>query len=166
MYIRKLILMTICLFNSAMSLASPQNGFGSYGGLISATEGGSSSKGLSLGADAQFVVTDKWSLNPYLMLSAEKNSASNNISDALVGLQARYWFSEWFIGGHIFEHDRIIYGNGNTQNSAYGVAGGMLAGFENSNGWGSEVQTDFFETAYPTSVKRNAIRLNLTYRWY
>lgn len=166
MYIQKLFVFIAFMCFSTWSFASPQNGFGAYGGLIAASEGEITSKGLSLGSDAQFTINEEWSLNPYLMVSAEKSSASNNICDALVGIQLRYWLSEWFIGGHTFEHLRLIYGNGNTQNSSYGVAGGLLAGFEHANGWGTEIQADLLESAYPQKVKRNAFRFNLTFRWY
>jgi hypothetical protein len=156
---------TLLMF-SASAFAAPQNGIGAYGGLISATEGSSGSNGLSLGMDAQFAVSENWSLNPYLMLSAERDSDSASRADGLAGLQLRRWFGEWFVGGHIFEHDRIVYSNGNAQYSAYGVAVGVLAGVEYTNGWGAEVQTDSFESSNTSGIQRNAIRLNLSYRWY
>lgn len=148
------------------AFASPKNGFGAYGGVIAASENGISSKGLSLGADAQFTINEAWSLNPYLMASVERSSSSNTVSDELVGVQLRYWFSEWFIGGHIFEHDRVFFGNGSSQNSSYGPAFGVVAGLESSTGWGALMQTDTFESTSVSGVKRNAFRLSLTYRWY
>lgn len=159
-------LQTALLVYSATVFATPQNGIGAYGGFISATEGSTGSSGLSLGMDAQFAVSENWSLNPYLMLSAERDSDSASRADGLAGLQLRRWFGEWFVGGHMFDHDRIVYSNGNTQYSAYGVAWGMLAGVEYANGWGAEVQTDTFESSNTSGILRNAIRLNLTYRWY
>lgn len=144
--------------------AAPQNGMGAYVGLIGASEGGVGSGGLSLGMDAQFVIDDKWSLNPYLMLSAEKNSNSKNVSDTLVGLPVRRWFDEWFVGVHVFEHDRLLIDSGRVTSSAYGLGTGVLAGVEYANGWGAEVQADMFEFI-GAGVFRNAVRLHLTYRW-
>ncbi len=146
--------------------ASPQNGIGVYAGGITATENGSTSNGVSLGTDAQFVLNDNWSLNPYLMISAERDSNSRTIADGLAGLQARRWFGDWFIGGQVFEHDRIVSGNGNVQSSAYGAAAGVLAGVEYANGWGAEMQTDSFESTNTPGVRRNAVRLHVTYRWH
>jgi hypothetical protein len=151
---------------SGIAAAAPQNGIGTYVGLISATEGGSGSKGLSLGMDAQFTINDNWSLAPYLMVSDERDSASRTVADALVGLQVRRWFGDWFVGAHVFEHDRIVSGNGNVQSSAYGTAPGVLAGFEYASGWGAEVQTDSFESTNTSGIRRNAVRLHLTYRWH
>lgn len=150
---------------SGIASAAPQNGIGSYVGLISATEGSMNSTGLSLGLDAQFAINDNWSLVPYLMLSAEHTSTSKSAADGLAGLQLRRWFNDWFVGMHVFDHDRIVSGGGTVQSSAYGLAAGVLAGFEYDNGWGAEIQTDSFETTNNIGVRRNAVRLHLTYRW-
>ena len=150
----------------AIAYAVPQNGFGVYGGLIGATENGVTSNGLSIGVDAQFVINDSWSLNSFLMTSAENSSVSTTVSDELAGMQVRRWFGEWFVGGQIFAHDRLIVGNGTTQNSAYGAAPGALAGIEYASGWGGEIQVDAFENSMTPGVLRNAVRLHLTYRWY
>lgn len=152
-------------FCSGIAAAVPQNGIGAYVGLISAKEGGSESKGLSFGMDAQFVSNDYWSLNPYLMVSDERDSASRTLADGLAGLQIRRWFDDWFVGGQFFVHDRLVFGSGNVQRSTYGPAMGVVAGFEYANGWGAEVQSDSFESASP-GIRRNAVRLHLTYRWH
>lgn len=146
--------------------AAPQNGIGAYAGLIGATENGTTSKGLSLGVGAQFVISNEWSLNPYLLVSAERAPDSKTVSDGLAGLHLRRWFGDWFVGAQVFVHDRIVSGSGNVQSSAYGLAAGALAGFEYASGWGAEVQTDSFESTNTTGVRRNAIRLHLTYRWH
>jgi hypothetical protein len=154
------------LIFSASAYAAPQNGIGAYAGIIAATEGGTGSSGLSLGMDAQFALSENLSLNPYLMLSAERDASSAGVADGLAGLQLRRWFGTWFAGGHMFEHDRVVYSNGSVQSSAYGIAGGLLAGVEYANGWGAEVQADLLESSNTSDNKRNAIRLNLTYRWF
>lgn len=146
--------------------ADPQNGFGAYAGFVGASENGVNSNGISIGADAQFTINDKWSLNPYLMASAEHSSASTTVSDELVGMQLRRWFGDWFAGVQLFSHDRLTIANGTTQNSAYGAAPGVLAGIEYPSGWGAEIQADAFENTTIPGVSRNAVRLHLTYRWY
>jgi len=158
--------MVIVAYCPAITNAEPQNGFGFYGGVVGATENSVTSSGLSIGADAQFAFNNKWSLNPYIMTSMERSAISTTISDELLGLQLRRWFGDWFIGGHFFAHDRLNISNSTTQNSAYGLAFGVLAGVEYANGWGAEFQTDSFESGYYAGVFRNAVRLNLTYRWH
>ena len=150
---------------SGIALADPQNGIGVYVGLVGATEDGSESKGLSLGMDAQFANKGKWSLNPYLMISDERDSDSRNLSDGLAGLQIRRWFDNWFVGGQFFVHDTLVFNNSTVQSSTYGPGMGVVAGLEYTNGWGVEVQSESFEYA-SQGMPRNAVRLHLTYRWY
>jgi len=149
-----------------IAVAEPQNGFGAYVGYIGASENGVSSDGISIGVDAQFTINDSWSLNPYLMTSAEHSSAATTVSDELVGMQIRRWFGEWFAGVQLFAHDRLIVANGTAQNSAYGAAPGVLAGIEYPGGWGAEIQAETLENSATPGVLRNAVRLHLTYRWY
>jgi hypothetical protein len=160
--IAPIAVLVIC---SGIAAADPQNGIGAYVGLIGAKEGGSESKGLSLGMDAQFASKDKWSLNPYLMVSAERDSASKTLADGLAGLQVRRWFDDWFVGGQFFVHDTLVFSNSTVQSSTYGPGMGIVSGFEYANGWGVEVQSESFEYA-SQGVPRNAVRLHLTYRWY
>lgn len=104
-----------------------------------------------------------------LLTSIEKASNSNTVYDFLIGSQFRYWQNEWFSGVQIFEHARLIYGNGRTKSSSYGVSGGALAGFENDDGKGVELQFEVepnYSVNQNTSFYRYAVRLNLTYRWY
>lgn len=165
----KQLFLLCCLLYSNISLSAPQNGFGAYLGFVGATENSVTSGGLSFGGDAQFAINEKWSLNPMLLTSIEKASNSNTVYDFLIGSQFRYWQNEWFSGVQIFEHARLIYGNGRTKSSSYGVSGGALAGFENDDGKGVELQFEVepnYSVNQNTSFYRYAVRLNLTYRWY
>lgn len=150
---------------SPFASSAPQNGMGVYLGVISASENTVASNGLSLGGDAQFALNNDWSLNPYLMLSAERDANSKTIADGLAGVSLRRWLGEWFVGGQVFEHDRLIIDNSAVQNSAYGLGGGIVAGIEYANGWGAAAQADF-EPNYSTNTQRNALRVHLTYRWH
>jgi hypothetical protein len=149
-----------------LAFAGPANGIGFYGGVIGASQAGVQSKGLSLGVDAQFMVNDNWSVNPYLMASAERDPDSTSLADGLAGVQLRRWFGDWFVGGHMFEHDLITFRDGRVSSSAYGLAFGPVAGFENAAGWGAAIQLDAFESTIEKGVRRNAVRLHLTHRWY
>jgi hypothetical protein len=157
---------TIMAIAAPAARAAPQNGMGVYVGVIGATEDGVSSNGLSAGVDAQFMLNDVWSVAPYLMLSAERDANSNTIADGLAGLPLRRWYGDWFAGVQAFEHDRIVINNGTVQSSAYGLSGGVVAGFEYANGWGAEAQADLYESTNTVGAKRNALRLHLTYRWH
>ncbi len=154
------------LFFSGGLAAAPQNGMGIYLGVIGASEDSVTSNGLSLGVDALFVIAPNWSLSPYLMISAERDTYSRTITDGLAGIALRRWQGDWFIGVHAFEHDRLIIDNGTVQNSAYGLSGGLTAGFEKPNGWGAQAQADLFESTYIRGTQRNALRVHLTYRWH
>lgn len=149
---------------SRATLAEPQNGLGAYVGMIGASESGVASGGLSLGLDAQFVINERWSFNPYMQVSAEKNANSKYVADGMVGLPVRRWLGEWFIGAHVFAYDRVLIDNGRAYDSAYGIGAGVQAGFEYSNGWGAEIQTNS-ELIRP-GIQRHALRLHLTYRWH
>lgn len=160
-------LIAASVFLSGIAVAAPQNGIGVYLGMIGATQNNSvNSSGLSLGVDAQFVLNDNWSLAPYLMVSSERDNASHTVSDGLAGVSLRRWFGEWFAGPQVFEHDLIVMSNGTVNSSAYGLSGGLVAGFEYANGWGAEAQADLFESTMVRGVQRNALRLHLTYRWH
>ena len=150
---------------AGIASASPENGIGVYVGPIVATEDGVASTGLSMGMDALFMINDAWSISPYLLVSAERDSESRTVADGLVGLHLRRWFADWYAGAQFFEHDRIVFDNGNALSSVYGLGFGVLAGFERADGWGIETQADLLEPTHIPGVWRNAIRLHLTYRW-
>ena len=145
-------------------LAGPVSGFGIYLGPIGATEDSFETVGVGFGADAQFVINDSWSLNPFLMSSAERDTDSTitgTTADILVGLQLRYWSGNWFAGPQAFFHDKIIIDSGISE-SLYGPGLGVLAGYEAVSGWGVESQLD---AGMAETEIRYALRLNLTYRW-
>jgi hypothetical protein len=158
-------LVAACIASSA-SLAGPANGAAVLAGGIAAREGEMSSRGLSIGADAQFVFGDHWSFNPTIMLSAERESASRRISDGIAGLQLRRWMGDWFAGAHFFAHVRAIVVDNTITRTNYGPAGGVVAGFERSSGWGAAIQIDAFENTNVQGTFRNAVRLHLTHRWH
>ena len=162
--LRWLALVVACATNGT-SIAAPANGAAVGAGVIAAREGEMSSRGLSIGADAQFVFNERWSLNPTIMISAERESASRRISDGLAGVQLRRWVGDWFVGAHFFAHARAIIVDNTITRTNYGPAGGVVAGFEGTSGWGAALQIDAFENTNVQGTFRNAVRLHLTHRW-
>lgn len=152
---------------SCAASAAPMNGFGAYVGVVGAREAGQTSKGFSVGGDAQFVINDAWSLNPYLQVSAERVSKSVSASDSLAGIHVRRWIGNWFVGGQAFFHARVLIRDGSSENSTYGPGLGAVGGYEAANGWGTALQFDALEGQFLSSVnQRNAVRLHMTYRWH
>jgi hypothetical protein len=145
--------------------AAPENGVGLMLGAVAAREDTMNSAGVSVGLDAQFAVDERWSLNPTLLASAEQASSQWKVSDGMVGLQVRRWFRAAYVGLHAFYHVRVIVRDGTVSNSAYGVAGGLVGGYEGPSGWGAQVQLDALENSGVPSVYRNAVRAHATYRW-
>ena len=148
--------------------AGPANGFGLALGGVSANQGGRSSSGLSLDADAQFSLNSHWSLNPFLMVSLEKDSGSprQNLSDNLGGIQVRRWFGQVYLGPQVFFHDRLLYSGGTVSSSQYGPGVGLEAGWEGSNGLTLGAQLDTLEGQFLNpGDRRSAVRAHVGYRW-
>ena len=81
--------------------AATDNGFAVYLGGVHSNDSDvyGTGKGFALGVDAQFVVNDDWSLNPYLLISSETTGVNSlDVINGEGGLQARYWFGSWFLG--------------------------------------------------------------------
>lgn len=151
--------------------ADPGNGFGLYAGAIKATDGvlggAGWSHGVTLAGDAQFTISNSWSINPYLLVSAEHGdlgSESNNVA----GLQLRYWMDEIFVAPQILFHDRMLHSHG--QGSTYGTGLGLAVGWEGDSGWILQLQYNTFEGQFYSgfsnrSTARSDFGLQLGYRW-
>ena len=149
--------------------AQAANGFGLAIGGVAASQGGRSSSGLSVAGDAQFLLNSHWSLNPFLMVSVEKDSGSpkQNLSDNLGGLQARRWFGQAYFGPQFFFHDRLLYNGGTASSSQYGPGLGLEAGWEGRSGLTLGAQFDGMEGQFLNAGnRRNAVRVHVGYRWH
>jgi len=149
--------------------ADPANGFGLTVGTVSASQGGVASTGGSLGADAQFCLKGgTWSINPYLMISMEKEKdGSEKRSDNLGGVQFRRWVGPVYFGPQLFFHDRLLLSGGNVTNSQYGPGAGVVLGYEARGGFTVGAQLDMLESQFLNTVdRRNAVRVYLGYRWH
>jgi len=182
MKIRYLLLNAAVLFVllTGTALAEPRNGFGLNAGLASHTmqdqcTGICSSydtSGLSVGLDYQFAISDKFSISPFLMSSAESTSNSAvSAGHGIFGVQLRYWAGDVFFGGHLAMYSEVLTASsGSLSASVSGSGGGagLVAGWENPNG-GIYVmgQYDSATLAYSgfSDSKLSAFRLSVGYRW-
>lgn len=146
--------------------AGPVNGLALYLGGVAARQGDLHSTGVSLGGDAQFTLNDRWSLNPCLYVSAEGASGSQRVSDGLGGIQVRHWQGNWFLGGQIFYHDRLLSQDGGLLSSQYGPGLGAVTGWEGPSGWIVDAQVDALEGQFfSPDDRRTALRVHVGYRW-
>ncbi|MGB9092794.1 MAG: hypothetical protein WCB93_01620 [Gallionella sp.] len=161
------------------ALAEPRNGFSLNAGLSSHTMEDQcsfcisyNSSGLSLGLDYQFALSDKLSINPFLMTSGESTSISGvTASHGILGVQLRYWAGDAFFGGHLGAYSEVLTAtSGPLSISSRGSGGGagLVAGWEKPNG-GFYVmgQLDSATLKYSgyADTKLSAFRLSVGYRW-
>lgn len=167
------------VFLTGIALAEPKSGFSLNAGLASHTMtppgGGTSysSSGLSLGLDYQIALAKHFSLNPFLMTSAESRSVSGvnaSVGHGILGLQLRYWAGNMFFGGHVgsySEAQTVTVGSVSVTTSGSGGGAGLVAGWENPNGgFYAMGQLDSANIQYSNSeVNLAGFRLSLGYRW-
>jgi hypothetical protein len=153
------------------ALAEPRNGFGLNAGLASHSmddPGGSyKSSGLSLGLDYQFVLSDIFSVSPFLMTSAETSDISGvSMGHGILGVQLRYWAGDFFFGGHLGGYSEVGT-NGSISISANGSGAGLVAGWENhAGGLYFMGQLDSANLKYDYwDAKLSAFRFSVGYRW-
>lgn len=130
---------------------------------IEYTDGGTQelkSSGLGLGIDAQFLATEIFTLNPFLMVSIENNDVAGlKFFNVIGGLQARYWTGRIFIGGNL-SYNMTVISDGNTT-SYVGPGIGMNGGWENQNGYFISLRVD--KSFHP--AEQIGFRIHLGFRW-
>ena len=161
----------LCLWGTAAQ-AAPDNGFGLYLGGLSSRDSSlyGNSNGGFVEADVQFMVNERWSLNPYLLLGSESTDTSFDIETGEGGLQARYWTDDsLFFGGQFLFHDTLFKGNGTVRSSLYGPGIGFAAGWESESRW----SVSFAANVYPlagsyghSGTTRSEAMLLIGYHWY
>lgn len=157
--------------------AAPDNGFGLYLGAVSSRDSslyGNSSGGL-VAVDAQFMLDQYWSFNPYLLLDSESTDQSSlDVENGEGGLQARYWMGNAFIAPQFLFHDTLlkqsIPGGGSTVSSSlYGPGIGLAAGWEGDSHWSVMVEANVFRLAgaygSPATTRGETLLL-IGYHWY
>lgn len=168
--LRLMGLALLCLW-AAGARAATDNGIAVYLGGVHSNDSDvyGTGKGFALGVDAQFVVNEYWSLNPYLLISSETSDRSYDVINGEGGLQARYWLGSWFLGPQFLFHDMLLKQGGTVGQSLYGPAVGLTAGWESRSGWSVVLEANAFETGHTQSVpnnNRSDVLLLVGYRWY
>ena len=162
----------ILWLTASAAQAAPDNGFGLYVGPIHSNDSGlyGTSRGVSVGADAQFMVNDDWSLNPYLNMTSESTDQTFHLVNGTAGLQARRWFGgSWFLGAEYLFHDLLLRNNGTVESSIYGPGLGVAAGWESASHWSVMVEWDGLEGqgfSWSSGNNRNDVRVVVGYHWY
>jgi hypothetical protein len=157
-----------------VAVAEPQGGFGLAGGLalhagrvpaIGGPGQSYSSGGASLAGDAQFVINERWSLNPYLLLSLERSDAplSATISNGAAGLELRRWRGGHYLGLRTGAYVELIASSTNVS-TAYGPGLGMSLGGEREDGFSWGLSLDLSRVTL-VSVNHIGLRLNVGRRW-
>ena len=170
------LLGVVSLWVAPAACAEPASGVGVYGGAVVAHQPGISSYGPGIGVDIQYAINDKWSLNPFIFVSAEHATAAHyDLLDALAGVQIRRWIdSSWYVGGSLAAHSTAYHipGSG-TGNIATPIAPGMFVGTQFANGYGIHFQVNYEPTYNPNityggsalSANRFSSMVFLNYRW-
>lgn len=164
------LLLLTCAWSGAAE-AAPDNGFGFYLGALSSRDSslyGNSNGGL-VAVDAQFVLNERWSLNPYLLLDSESTGHSFDIENGEGGLQARYWVGgNTFVAPQFLFHDTLLKQGGTVSSSLYGPGIGAAAGWEGDNHWSVMLAANVFRLAgaygSPATTRSEAMLL-VGYRW-
>jgi hypothetical protein len=176
MKIRNLLFNTAVLFVllTGTAVAEPKNGFGLNAGLASHSRdcggcAGSNTSGLSLGLDYQFALSDKLSISPFLMTSAETSSnvSGTTVGHGILGAQLRYWAGDMFFGGHLGGYSEVISGGGVSLTGS-GGGGGIVAGWEKPDGglyFMGQLDSATMKYSGVKDVKFSAFRLSVGYRW-
>lgn len=167
------LVLAACLYTSAAQ-ATPNNGFGVYLGALSSSDSSlyGNSHGVLIAADAQFMVDDHWSLNPYLLLDSESSDQSFNINNGEGGLQARYWMGgNVFLAPQFLFHDTLLQQKqgGTVSGSLYGPGIGLAAGWEADSHWSVMVAANVFRLAGSygsAATNRSEAMLLIGYHWY
>ena len=131
------IALGLCAAGARVS-AQPANGFGAALGLTAnyyaAAKPYSSAGGGAMG-DMQFAVNDRWSLNPYLMLSGEAlfGGPTGGASNGIAGFEVRRWWGEGFFGAHLTAHSTYLATRGSSS-TLYDPGLGATVGAERADG--------------------------------
>jgi hypothetical protein len=176
MKIRNLLLNIAILFAllTGTAMAEPKNGFGFNAGLANHSGdcggcAGSSTSGLSVGLDYQFALTDKLSINPFLMTSEETNSdiSATTVGHGILGAQLRYWVGDMFFGGHLGVYSEVVATNFAALTGSGGGAG-LVAGWEKQDGGlyaMGQYDSATVKYAGTPDTKFTALRFSVGYRW-
>ncbi|MBI4082991.1 MAG: hypothetical protein HY423_10310 [Candidatus Lambdaproteobacteria bacterium] len=153
--------------------AGPANGFGLAGGPVvhsvrTQDRSGTlayTSAGVGLFGDAQFTVDDRWSLDPYLALTAERaqGDLSADVSNGMAGFQLRRWAGDRYLAAQVGYHVELRIASGRTS-TFYGPSAGIGTGVERESGLTYGATFDALRLFISRDV-RLALRIHVGWRW-
>jgi hypothetical protein len=163
---------------AAQASAEPANGFGAGIGLVANSydlrhTGISSSAGGGLIGDMQFVVNEKWSLNPYFTLSGEiADQKQTYAMNGVAGFEVRHWWGDQFLGVHLAAYSALVTRPGSSSNY-YDPGAGISLGTERASGFGYVLVLDLPRSLIPVAglpvvdvnVRQEGVGFYLTYRF-
>ena len=171
------LVFSLGLLASGLVFAEPQDGFGLALGpvahsahiTIAGVKQHYTSSGAGLTADAQFVFSNQWSINPSIQFALEK--ARGDITDTLTnsqaGLQLRHWSGNGFVAPILIYSVEDVISGGVVRRAEYGPGIGIMGGWEAPAGLTLAVQADAPESLFFSSSKRRAgLWLQIGYRWH
>lgn len=123
------------------------------------------SAGIGLTADAQFVWTENWSINPAVVGSLEKSTngpVDRDVESIAAILQVRYWSGDFYLGAHVGIYKSTIRSEIQTLFTEEGGIG-MAAGYETGSGLIFNFQLDNEQVLSGNNIL--AARLLAGYRW-
>jgi hypothetical protein len=155
--------------------AEPRNGFGAATGLAAhagqftradGTSEGFWMAGLSFDGDAQFAIDDRWSLDPYLLLSLEHSSSNIDVtaSNGAAGLEVRRWSGEHYLGVRLGAYVQLRIDANHNNHTGYGPGGGVSIGGESESGFTWAAVADLVHVG--VFGDQVAVRLHIGHRWY
>jgi hypothetical protein len=164
---------------AAHASAQPANGFGAGAGVVAngynlSNAGISSSAGIVLSGDMQFVVNPSWSLNPYLSLSGEAafDRGGGFASNGVGGFEVRHWRDDWYLGARLAAYSTFVSRNGSSRN-LYDPGVGVTLGKELPSGVGYQLGIDLPRVLVPVvgvppavlNLQQIEIAASITYRF-
>ncbi len=166
------------IFLSVHSVAENQDGFslavGPSAHYANVTVFNQSSRqvyesvGVGVYGDAQFVLDERWSLNPYLQTAWEHSHGQLNtpLLNSEGGLQLRRWYNNFYLGGALnFSSEQVLQHQGIVR-ADFGPGVSAVFGWENPDGLTYGLQLDAPQSGNGGVSHRAAVAVWCGYRWH
>ncbi|NNM52151.1 MAG: hypothetical protein HKM02_07985 [Pseudomonadales bacterium] len=167
----------VLLLMTKAVLADPQNGFSfaigsayhdAHVSINGVPQQHYKGPGLGIGGDAQFVVNEHWSVNPFLQAAAEYATGDlrTHLFNSQGGLEIRRWWGNVYVSPMLDESAEQLYKGATITRATFGPGVGLATGWESSHGWLVRLQADAPEILYFSANQRRAgAWLLVGYRW-
>ena len=124
--------------------------------------------GLGIDGDAQFVVNEHWSVNPFLQAAAEYATGDlrTHLFNSQGGLEIRHWWGNVYVSPMLDFGAEQLYKGATITRASFGPGVGLATGWESPQGWLIRLQADAPESLYFSANQRRAgAWLLFGYRW-